>query len=261
MERRCRASAASPARTGDQRHHLSATPGRNDRCCGRLRHDPHWVTTDHARAHRRRGAVARWGCHNRPGRPNASVRAALFTGVPYSFRSYGLTNAWEKVVEHPPSSGAAATAPIDDAAAWITEVAKASPESRILAVVHARGGHPPWDVSPKQLAAAPPPEYGGTIEPRTSAQRIAKLRASHRAQLISDADRQRIRALETYALAGQDGALGGLVAAVRNAGLWDNTLLLVTGDVASGTTDFSRTRPPCVSPSSHCRSTLTSPVG
>ena len=93
----------------------------------------------------------------------ASVRAGLFTGVPYTFRTFGFANAWEKFVEYSPSSGAPATAPLDDAAGWISDIAKNSPESRILVVVHARGGHPPWDVTPKELAAAPPTEYGGLI--------------------------------------------------------------------------------------------------
>src|SRR5262249_20201297 len=35
-------------------------------------------------------------------------------------------------------------------------------------------------------------------------------------------------------LAGQDHALGALIAGLKAAGLWDATLLLVTGDVSSG---------------------------
>jgi hypothetical protein len=36
------------------------------------------------------------------------------------------------------------------------------------------------------------------------------------------------------ALAGQDRALGNLITALKAAGLWDSTLFVVTGDVASG---------------------------
>lgn len=165
---------------------------------------------------------------------DASVRTAMFTGVPYTFRAFGFGSSWERYLEHPPSSGAAATAPIDDVLAWINETSKGAPEMRMLAVVHARGGHPPWDVTPKELAAAAPPDYTGLIEPRSAAQKITRFRRAKRARVLSEADRQRIRSLEQMALAGQDRALGALMAALRSTGLWDSTLLLVTGDVSSG---------------------------
>src|SRR5205807_975331 len=82
---------------------------------------------------------------------DASVRTAMFTGVPLTFRAFGFANAWEKFVETAPSAGDSATAPIDGAAAWITEVAKGGGDGKLLAVVHARGGHPPWDVTAKEL--------------------------------------------------------------------------------------------------------------
>jgi hypothetical protein len=169
---------------------------------------------------------------------DANVRTGMFTGVPYTFRAFGFAAGWERFVERPPSSGAPATAPIDDAAAWITELAKASSDARILAVVHARGGHPPWDVTPKELAAAPPREYGGLIEPRRASQTLARMRRARRAKIVTDADRQRVRALESLALAGQDRAIAALVAAIKAAGLWETTLFIVTSDVGSGATDL-----------------------
>jgi arylsulfatase A-like enzyme len=169
---------------------------------------------------------------------DAGVRAAMFTGVPFTSRAFGFAAGWERFVEHPASSGAPATAPLDDAAAWVADLAKTSPEARLFVLVHARGGHPPWDVTAKELSAAAPPEYGGLIEPRRAAQTIARMRRSRRAKVVTDADRQRIRALETFALAGQDRALGALVAGLRTAGLWDATLLLVTGDVGSGAAEM-----------------------
>ena len=165
---------------------------------------------------------------------DAGVRTAMFTGVPYSFRAFGFASSWERFIEHAPSSGAAATAPIDEVAAWATETAKASSDTRLLAVVHTRGGHPPWDVTAKELAAALPTEYTGLVEPRTAAQKIARMRRAKRANVVNEADRQRIRSLEGMALASQDRALGALVAALKTANLWDTTLLVVTGDVGSG---------------------------
>jgi hypothetical protein len=166
---------------------------------------------------------------------DASVRTAMFTGVPHTFRAFGFAQAWERFVEFAPSSGDPATAPLDSAAAWITEVARASSESRLLTVIHARGGHPPWDMTLKEMSTAVPTDYTGMVEPRTAAQLISKLRrGKHAATNVNDADRQRIRSLEQIALAGQDRALGAVIAALKTANLWDTTLLIVTGDASSG---------------------------
>ncbi|HLM72584.1 MAG TPA: sulfatase-like hydrolase/transferase, partial [Polyangiaceae bacterium] len=170
------------------------------------------------------GAVAR----------DASVRSAMFTGVPASFKAFGFGGAWERFVEHAPNSGDPATAPIDSAASWIAEVLRAAPDARLLAVVHARGAHPPWHVTPRELEDVPPPDYAGPIEPRRAAQVLAQLRKRRAGAALSPTDRDRVRALSTIALAGQDKALGALVAALKTAGAWDSTLLIVTGEVSSG---------------------------
>jgi len=170
---------------------------------------------------------------------DASVRTAMFTGVPPTFRAFGFGGGWEKFVEHTPSSGDPATAPFDSAAAWITEVTKASAEARMLVLIHARGGHPPWDVTPKELSAAAPPDYTGMIEPRMGAERLARMRRNKRTlSVVTDADRVRVRALEQLGLAGQDRALGTLMGALKTANLWEATLLIVTGDVGSGATEL-----------------------
>lgn len=168
---------------------------------------------------------------------DASVRSAMFTGVPSSFRAFGFGGAWERFVEHLPSSGEPATAPLDSATAWVTEVLRDAPEARLLAVVHARGAHPPWGITPKELAEVPPQDYAGPIEPRRAAQVLAQLRKKRAGNALSDADRARVRALSMLALGAQDRALGALIAALRTAGVWDSTLLIVTGEVASGPSD------------------------
>lgn len=165
----------------------------------------------------------------------AGVRAAMFTGVPHSFRAFGTADGWERFVEISPSSGEAATAPIDQATAWIAEVVKGSQDARFLAVVHARGAHPPWDVTPKELGAAPPLDYTGLVEPRLAAQVIAKMRRSKRANVVTEADRTRIRALAALGLAGQDKALGALIAMLKTTGAFEQVTLLITADVSSGT--------------------------
>lgn len=165
---------------------------------------------------------------------DAAVRTGMFTGVPYTFKPFGFAQGWEKVFEHAPTSGDAATMPLDSAAAWVTEMTREDANARILALVHARGGHPPWHVTPKELSTLQPTDYSGPIEPRRAAQTIAKARKKRNRDVLSQTDRDRIRALQMMALAGQDRAIGNLVTALRTAGLWDSTLFVVTGDVASG---------------------------
>ncbi|WP_232380065.1 sulfatase-like hydrolase/transferase [Polyangium fumosum] len=166
---------------------------------------------------------------------DASIRAAMFTGVPATFKSFGFGEGWEHFVEYPPYGNDPATAPYDAAATWLTDVLRQSPEARLLLVVHARGGHPPWDVSPKEQAQFPPSTYTGVIEPRRGAQQLATLRKKRdKKDAVSAPDQERIRALEGAAMAAQDRALGGLVTALKTAGIWESTVFVVTGDVAAG---------------------------
>ena len=165
---------------------------------------------------------------------DAAVRTGFFTGVPFTFKAFGFAQGWEKLFEHPPSSGDASTMPLDTAASWIAEIAKEDAAARLLAVVHSRGGHPPWEVSQKEISTLQPTDYSGPIETRRAAQTIAKARKKKNRDVLSQVDRDRIHGLSMLALAGQDKALGALIAALKTAGLWDATLLVVTGDVASG---------------------------
>ncbi|HEY4118251.1 MAG TPA: sulfatase-like hydrolase/transferase, partial [Byssovorax sp.] len=166
---------------------------------------------------------------------DASVRTAMFTGVPTTFRAFGFAEGWEKFVEFTPPSGDPAIAPIDAATAWITEVAHAANEPRMLAVVHARGGHPPWDVV--DATTLPPKDYTGFVDPRRAAQTLGKMRHRRKKEPLAETDRVRIHALEQVALGGQDHAIGALVSSLKTANLWDTTLFIVTGDVSSGASD------------------------
>ncbi len=93
---------------------------------------------------------------------------------------------------------------------------KASADARLF-VRRARARRPPALGRDRQgaLRGAAAPEYSGLIEPRKAPQTIARMRRSKRAKIVTDADRQRIRALETFALAGQDRALAALVAGAQ----------------------------------------------
>jgi hypothetical protein len=109
-----------------------------------------------------------------------------------------------------------------------------SADARALVVVHARGGHPPWDVTINETAKLPPSEYSGPMEARRAGELIARARARHSRFRLSENDRTRMWAIYDAALAGQDRALGQFVDALKKAALWEDALFVVTGDVSTG---------------------------
>jgi arylsulfatase A-like enzyme len=162
---------------------------------------------------------------------DGSVRAGLFSGVPYTFEAFGFRSHWESFHKFPPNGGALATEPFSAAGRWLTDAPPTAANRPQVAVVHARGGHPPWDVTPPDAAKLPPDNYTGYLRPRDAAQRLAELRG--RLSRLSSADHERLRALFLTALHGQDQALGDLIKTLKSAKRWADTLFVVTGDVAS----------------------------
>jgi hypothetical protein len=155
------------------------------------------------------------------------IATAMFTANPTTGATFGFARGWDTFVEHDPLEDAPATRVFDDAAAWI----EAHQATRFFVVVHARGGHPPWDASPEELRAMPPESYLGVIEPRRAAEALAKVRA-HPARFKDD-DRVRAWALYDRAIDAHDEALGRLLTAIRNAGRERDTAIVVTSDVAA----------------------------
>jgi arylsulfatase A-like enzyme len=155
------------------------------------------------------------------------VATAMFTANPTTGTAFGFDRGWDTFGAHDPLDGTPATQVFDDAAAWID----AHKTDRFLVVVHARGGHPPWDASAEQLKTMPPEGYLGVVEPQRAAEAIAKSR-KHPARLKDD-DRARAWALYDTAVDAHDAALGRLLAALRAAGREDDTAVIVTGDVAA----------------------------
>ena len=166
---------------------------------------------------------------------DAAVQTALFTGVPHTFAPSGLARGMTKHVVVSPVEGEARQE-IAEATAWLHETLAASPNAKIFLVVHARGGHPPWNVSAKQLDVLPPQNYTGDIQPRRAAQQLAMLRRKSAAADLSEQDMIRIGAFYELALVEMDTAFGGLLDALDTANLEDRALIVVTADLASGLT-------------------------
>jgi arylsulfatase A-like enzyme len=157
----------------------------------------------------------------------AGIATAMFTANPTTGAAFGFDRGWDSFVAHDPLEDTAATRVFEEAAAWI----EAHEQERFLVVVHARGGHPPWDTTPEELKSMPPPGYFGILEPRRAAEGLSKARRRGR---FKEEDRVRAWALYDRALDAHDDALGRLLARVRTAGRGDDTAIIVTGDVGPG---------------------------
>ena len=155
------------------------------------------------------------------------VTTAMFTANPTTGGAFGFARGWDTFVTIDPIASTPATQVFDEAAAWI-DAHKAQP---FFVVIHARGGHPPWDASPEELKAMAPEGYLGIVEPRRAAEALSKVR-KHPARFKED-DRARAWALYDRAVDAHDAALGRLLGALRAAGREDDTAVIVTGDVAA----------------------------
>ena len=156
----------------------------------------------------------------------AGVVTGMFTANPTTGSTYGFARGWETFTAHAPAEDAPATAVFDDVERWLD----AHKEDRFLAVIHARGGHPPWDVGGDEKDLAPA-GYAGSLDAKHAGEMLAKVRRSSSSKLFTDADRERAFALHGRALLAHDAALGKLVAKVREIGREQDTTFIVTGDV------------------------------
>ncbi|MBX3129723.1 MAG: sulfatase-like hydrolase/transferase [Polyangiaceae bacterium] len=166
----------------------------------------------------------------------SSGRTAFFTGVPTTFRAFGFDAGWDEFEELSPVRDLAGSEPIRRASRWLEQELGAERAPRRFVVVHARGNHPPWDLTREEVSRLPPEEYGGLIDARRGGIILARLRnRRNKAQRrLDEPDWVRLRALEQVALQKQDDALGELLATLQKKGEWDRTLLIVVGDVAPG---------------------------
>ncbi|WP_394825280.1 sulfatase-like hydrolase/transferase [Pendulispora albinea] len=158
----------------------------------------------------------------------AGVVSAMFTANPLTSATFGFDRGWGTFVAHGPEENTLATRVFDEASEWI----EAHKSDRFLVVVHARGGHPPWDITAEELKGLDPPGYAGSIDPKHAAELLSKARHSPPAIRFGDADRARVWALYSHAVLAHDAALGRLMTTLRRTGRDLDTTLFVTGDLS-----------------------------
>jgi arylsulfatase A-like enzyme len=158
----------------------------------------------------------------------AGVATAMFTANPMTGAAFGFDRGWGAFVAHGPNEEAPATQVFDEAAQWID----AHKAERFLLVVHARGGHPPWDATPDELKALEPADYTGPLDAKHAAELLGRAHKIPGSLRFGDADRARAWALYALAIDAHDAALGRLIATARSSGIDADTAFIVTGDVS-----------------------------
>ena len=156
----------------------------------------------------------------------AGIMTAMFTANPTTTAAFGFARGWETFSAKMPAEDSAATSVFDDAAHWLDQ----HKSDRFFLVIHTRGGHPPWDISPEELKDLPPTGYQGGLDPKHAGEVLAKQHKVGSGRL-PDADRERAFALHQKALVAHDQALGGFVAKVKSLGRDKDTVWILAGDV------------------------------
>jgi hypothetical protein len=158
----------------------------------------------------------------------AGVATAMFTANPTTGSAFGFARGWDTFVMRAPLDDVPATSVFEDVERWLD----GHKEDRFLVVVHARGGHPPWDTTSDEMKELPPAGYVGSLDPKHAGEVLAKVKkAGAGSRLFTDADRERAFALHSRSLVANDTALGKLVQHVKALGREGDTTWIVTGDV------------------------------
>ena len=166
----------------------------------------------------------------------ASGRSALFTGVPTTFAAFGFGSGWDTFDSISPVLDVPATEPLSRALGWLDHELDDEHAGPRLLVVHARGSHPPWDLTREETQSLRPEEYSGILDPRRGGIMLAALRKrkTRVAHHLQEEDWIRLHALQDAALAKQDAGIGALINLLKKKGAWDRSLIVFAGDVSAG---------------------------
>jgi len=164
----------------------------------------------------------------------AGIASAFFTANPMTSSAFGFERGWSHFEAHGPTEDGPATRVFDAAVTWLDENKKRP----FFLVIHARGGHPPWDVSLERIKALPPEGYTGGLDARHAGELLGRSLKTPGSYHFDDADRARAGALYGAAMEAEDAGLDRVVHALKAAGVFDSTTVIVTSDV--GLNDTAR---------------------
>ena len=154
----------------------------------------------------------------------ASVPTVAFSANPTAGPAFGFSRGWDTIKSFSPVRDATVQT-FEGATEWV----RAHKDERFFLMVHARGGHPPWDISERDLKDLPPANYSGGLDPRRAGETLSKARSIPKH--FTDADRTRAWAAYAYALRREDDSLGQFVRELAKVDDLRDTTLIVTGDV------------------------------
>lgn len=162
--------------------------------------------------------------------------AAFFSNVPYTFEAFGFGKGWDWVETFSPVEDRPGTEPLIHAGDWLKKRLGTELSGPQLVFVHLSAAHPPWDVTQDEAKVLPPEDYAGVVEPRRAALALRSVRQRERAtqRVLGPNDWIRVEALQRLALRKVDVALGNLIAAMKQANVWDKTMFVLVGDVGMG---------------------------
>ena len=159
----------------------------------------------------------------------AGIATAFFTANPLTSSAFAFDRGWSHFEAHGPTDDGPSTRVYDAAIAWLAE--HTHEREPFLVVIHARGGHPPWDVPLERAKSLPPENYGGGLDPRHAAELLGRAFRTPGSYRFDDADRARAGALYGVAMEAEDAAVGRLVSALKTDGVDESTTIIVTSDV------------------------------
>jgi arylsulfatase A-like enzyme len=168
----------------------------------------------------------------------AGGRTAMFTGVPSTFAAFGFKVGWDDYATFSPVLDLPAETPITEASRWLGRELDHNDGTTRFVLVHARGAHPPWDLTKQETAQLEPPDYGGSLDARRAGITLGRIRrqTTKVQRRLNDEDHQRLRALMGAAFSREVAAIGHLIETLKRRNAWDDTLFVFAGDTSNGDT-------------------------
>ena len=166
----------------------------------------------------------------------ASGRTALFTGVPSTFAAFGFNSGWDEMQSFSPVKDQAASEPLIQATRWLQRELELDDDTRRFVLLHIRGMHPPWDLTKEVVGTLQPAEYGGPLDARRGGITLGRIRRQtlKTARRLTEEDWVRLDSLATSAFVDQVQAVDQMITLLKRRNVWQNTLFVFLGDVASG---------------------------